>query len=63
MWEMWVNELLPKALKLAKSPINCPIWSHCLCHTILLSAAEGRADLVIELLLLLLGKPEITFGT
>ena len=25
---MWANYLLPKALKVAQSPINIPIWSH-----------------------------------
>ena len=29
MWEIWANLLFPKALKVAQSPINRPIWSHC----------------------------------
>ena len=29
MWEIWANKLLPKAVKVAQSPINRPIWSHC----------------------------------
>ena len=28
MWEIWVNQFLPKASKVAQSPINRPIWSH-----------------------------------
>ena len=24
MWEIWTNSLMPKALKIAQSPINCP---------------------------------------
>ena len=30
MWEIWANELFPKALKSCPSPINRQIWSHCL---------------------------------
>ena len=33
MWEIWANLLLPKALKVAQSPINRQIWSHCLQQT------------------------------
>ena len=28
MWEIWANLLLPRALKVAQSPINRQIWSH-----------------------------------
>ena len=30
MWDIWEHNLLPKTLKTCQSPINCPIWSHCI---------------------------------
>ena len=30
MWEIWVNKLLPKALKIGPKSKKCQIWWHCL---------------------------------